>query len=139
MRLSKNSKIAVLQRAPLFADCSKRELGAIAAIADEIDIRPGTAFIREGERGREFFAIVDGTVAVSKSGRGIEVRGGTDAFGEISLLNDAPRNATVTATSPVRAIVVTDRAFTELLRSSPALQLKLLSSLAARLAGNTPV
>ena len=139
MRLNKNSKIAALRRAPLFADCSKRELGAIAAIADEINLTPGTAFIREGERGREFFAIVDGTVAVTKSGRRVEVLGGTDAFGEIALLNDAPRNATVTATSPVHAIVITERAFKQLLQSSPALQPKLLSSLAARLAGDEPV
>lgn len=139
MRLDRNSKIALLQRAPLFAECSKRELGAIAAIADEIDIRPGTAFIREGERGREFFSIVEGTVAVSKKGRAVKVRGGTDAFGEIALLTNAPRNATVTATSPVRALVITDRAFRELVRNSPSLALKLFSSLAARLAGDEPV
>lgn len=129
----------MLQRAPLFADCSKRELGMIAAIADEIDITPGTAFIREGERGREFFAIVDGTVAISKSGRTVKVRGGPDAFGEIALLTNAQRNATVTATSPVHAIVITDRAFKGLVQRSPALQLKLLSSLAARLAADEPV
>lgn len=139
MRLNKNSKIAALQRAPLFADCSKSDLSAIAAIAEEIDIAPGTAFVREGERGREFFALVDGTVAVSKGGRAIKVRGGTDAFGEIALLTDAPRSATVTATSPVHAIVITDRAFKELMKRSPALQLKLLGTLAARLADDEVV
>ena len=139
MPFRKSAKIELLQRAPLFANCSKRELAAIAAIADEIAIPEGRDFIREGERGREFFVLVEGTVEVRRKGRKLEPKGGSEFFGEIALISAAPRNATVTATSPVRAFVITEPAFSDLLRESPQLQLKVLRSLADRAAPDEPV
>jgi CRP/FNR family transcriptional regulator, cyclic AMP receptor protein len=130
----KNAKIELLQRTPLFAGCSKRELGEIATIADEVDIPAGTDFIREGEPGREFFALIEGTVEVRRNGRRVKVKGGSEFFGEISLISATPRNATVTAASPVRALVITGPAFAGLLRRLPGLQLKVLRSLAERVA-----
>ncbi len=137
--LRKNAKIELLRRTPLFSGCSGRELAAIAAIADEIDLPVGKTFIREGERGREFFAIVEGTVDVRRKGRKIAGKGGTDFFGEIALISNAPRTATVTATSPVRALVVTPQGFDSLMRTSPQLQLKILKALAERLAADANV
>jgi len=139
MPLRKNAKIELLHRTPLFSGCSKRELGAIAAIADEIEIAAGTAFIREGERGREFVAVIEGAVEVRKKGRLVRVKGGSEFFGEIALLSAAPRNATVIATSAVRALVISDRAFDSLMQRSPQLQLKVLRSLAERVAADEPV
>ena len=139
MPLRKNTKVELLRRTPLFAGCSKRELGEIAAIADEIEIPEGKAFIREGERGREFFAVIDGTVDVRKKGRHVRVKGGNEFFGEIALLSGATRNATVTATSRMRALVIAGQAFDGLMRRSPQLQLKLLHSLAKRMAPDEPV
>ena len=75
MPLRRNTKIELLRRTPLFSGCSKRQLGEIAAIADEIEIAEGKAFIREGERGREFFAVIDGTVDVRKKGRRVTITG----------------------------------------------------------------
>ena len=60
MALGTNAKIALIKSAPLFENCSKQELQSIARIADELDVREGKVLIREGERGREFFVIVDG-------------------------------------------------------------------------------
>jgi CRP/FNR family transcriptional regulator, cyclic AMP receptor protein len=137
--LRKNAKIELLRRTPLFSSCSKRELAEIATIADEIEISDGKAFIREGERGREFFAVIEGSVDVRKKGRRVKIKGGNEFFGEIALVSDTPRNATVTATSPVRALVITDRAFDNLMRRSPQLQLKVLRSLAERVASDEPV
>lgn len=139
MAFRKDVKVELLRRIPLFSKCSKRELGLIAMLADEMNIPAGTAFIREGERGREFVAIVEGTVEVRRNGRKIDLKGGADFFGEMSLLSGAPRNATVTATSPVRAFVVTDTAFSTLLHESPGLQAKLMSALAERVAQTEPV
>ena len=139
MPLRRNTKIELLRRTPLFSGCSKRQLGEIAAIADEIEIAEGKAFIREGERGREFFAVIDGTVDVRKKGRRVTVTGGNEFFGGIALLSGAPRNATVTATSPMRALVIASREFDGLMRRSPQLQVKLLRSLAERMAPNESV
>ncbi|MBA2297245.1 MAG: cyclic nucleotide-binding domain-containing protein [Actinobacteria bacterium] len=139
MPLRKDAKIEVLRRTPLFSGCSKGELAAIAAIADEVEISEGKAFIREGERGREFFAVIEGTVEVRKKGRRMKIKGGNEVFGEIALVSNAPRNATVTAASPVSAFVITDRAFEGLMRRLPRLQSKVLRSLAERVAIDEPV
>jgi CRP-like cAMP-binding protein len=83
--LRKNAKIELLRRTPLFYRCSKAELAEIAALADEIDIPAGKVFIREGERGREFFALIEGKVDVRKRGRKLKIKGGEEFFGEIAL------------------------------------------------------
>ncbi len=135
--LRKNAKIELLKRVPLFAECSKAQLAEIALIADEIDIREGTVLIREGNPGREFCVVIEGTVEVSRDGKALPVRGGREFFGEISLLTDSPTTATVVTTSPVRALVITARGFRRLLEKSPAIQGKVMSAMAARLAPET--
>jgi CRP-like cAMP-binding protein len=122
---------------PLFSNCSKRELAEIASLADELDFPEGKTLIKEGERGREFFVLIGGTVDVRQKGRKLAPRGRAECFGEIALILDVPRTATVTTTSPVRALVLTDRAFRSLLERSPDIQLKILRSLAQRLAPET--
>jgi CRP-like cAMP-binding protein len=131
--LRKDAKIDLIKQVPLFAQCSRKELAEVASIADEIDLPAGKELIREGGRGREFFVLLDGTVDVQKNGRRIRELKSGDFFGEIALVSDAPRTATVTTSSPVRALVVTDRSFRTLLRHSPSIQLKVLQALADRL------
>ena len=133
MRLRKNTKVELLQGVPLFASCSKTELERIASLADELDLADGATLIREGERGREFLVIVDGTVRVTKRGKKVRDLGSGDFIGEIALVSDVPRTATVTATSPVRLLVVTDRAFRGLIEEMPSIATKVLQSLGERL------
>lgn len=130
----KDVKIDLLREVPLFSGCSRRQLGEIAAIADEMRFPSGRTLIVEGRRGREFFVLVDGTVEVRREGRRVATVGGGSFFGEAALLTGKPRNASVTAISPVQALVITDRAFRRLLEDSPAIQGKILASLAERLA-----
>lgn len=89
---------------------------------------------RQGERGREFFVLLEGEADVIKDGRTINRLGSGDFFGEIALVSDTPRTATVTATSPVRTLVITDRSFRRLMEDQPEIQGKVLAALAARLA-----
>ena len=133
MRLRKNTKVELLQAVPLFASCSRTELERIASLADELDLADGAALIREGERGREFLVIVNGTVRVTKGGKKIRDLGSGDFIGEVALVSDVPRTATVTATSPVRLLVVTDRAFRGLIEEMPSIATKVLQSLGERL------
>jgi CRP/FNR family cyclic AMP-dependent transcriptional regulator len=132
--LRRNQKVELIRKAPLFAHCSKRELEEIAQLADEIDLSEGKEMTRQGSRGREFFVLLEGDADVTKDGRRINTLGAGDFFGEIALVSYTPRTATVTATSPVRALVITDRSFKRLLQDIPEIQMKVLSALAARIA-----
>jgi CRP/FNR family transcriptional regulator, cyclic AMP receptor protein len=138
VRLRKDAKTELLRHAPLFANCSKSELAMIGGIADEIDLKEGKELTRQGAPGREFFVLIEGTADVVKDGQKVNSLGSGDFFGEIALIHHAPRSATVTATSPVRALVITERSFKRLLDGSPEIQRKVMVALAERLAPTTP-
>jgi CRP/FNR family transcriptional regulator, cyclic AMP receptor protein len=131
--LRKNAKVELIKRVPLFSECSRKDLAEIAAIADEIDLREGKELTKEGRAGREFFVLIEGDADVKKGSRRINRLGAGDFFGEIALVTRRPRTATVIATSPVRALVITDRSFRSLLEHQPEIQSKVMSALAARL------
>jgi CRP-like cAMP-binding protein len=131
--LRKDAKIELLKRVPLFAQCSKKELAEIALLADEIDLREGKVLTTEGDRGREFFVIVEGVAEVRRKGRKVNTMQSGDFFGEIALVSVVPRTATVTATTPVRLLVITERSFHGLMRKVPSIQLKVLAAIVARL------
>ena len=132
--LHRNEKVELIKKVPLFSSCSKHELEEIAHIADEIDLSEGKEMTKEGSRGREFFVLLEGEADVTKNGQSINKLGAGEFFGEIALVSDSPRTATVTATSPVRALVITDRSFRRLMDDSPEIQRKVLVELAERLA-----
>ena len=134
MRLRKDAKIELLKRVPLFSQCSKQELASVAAVADETDLSEGTELTRQGRPGREFVVLVEGEAEVRRNGRKVAALGDGDFFGEIALVTNRPRTATVVAKTPVRVLVVTDRAFRSLLEHSPSIQGKVLKALAERLA-----
>jgi CRP/FNR family transcriptional regulator, cyclic AMP receptor protein len=132
--LRKNAKVELIKGVPLFAECSRKELGEVAGIADEIDLREGKELTKQGKPGREFFILVEGTADVKRGNRRVNRLGPGDFFGEISLIRHTPRTATVVATSPVRTLVITERSFQTLLEHQPGIQNKVMSALAARLA-----
>jgi CRP-like cAMP-binding protein len=131
--LRRDAKIELLKKVPLFAGCSKSELRELAKTADELDLRQGTVLTREGRPGREFFVLIEGTAEVSKKGKKIAELGPGDWLGEIALITDSPRTATVTATSPVDVLVVTDRRFRSLVETMPSIAMKVLASVGKRL------
>ena len=133
MALGATTKLDLLKSVPLFEQCSKKDLQSIAQIADEVDLRAGKVLIQEGERGREFFVIVSGEVEVRRKGRKVATLGPGNFVGEMALLSKTPRTATVTAVSPVDVLVITDRAFLELLNRMPELWLKVARALAERI------
>jgi CRP/FNR family transcriptional regulator, cyclic AMP receptor protein len=134
--LRKNQKAELIGSIPLFGGCSKKELAAVASIADEIDLAEGATLVRQGDRGREAFVIVEGTTRVTRNGRKVTDLGAGDVVGEMALVTDLPRNATVTATSAVHLLVVTERAFRRLMRDMPALAITVLRTVARRTAEN---
>ena len=133
MAIRRDAKIELLKSVPLFAGCSKTELRQLAKTADEIDLRQGTVLTREGRPGREFFVLIDGTAEVTKKGKKIADLGPGDWLGEIALITDSPRTATVTATSPVDVLVITDRRFRSVVETMPSIALKVLACVGERL------
>ena len=137
MHLGHNTKIDLIKRVPLFASASKAELEEIASLADEIDLPEGKTLIEEGDAGHEFFVLIDGTADVERGGKKVAKLGPGDFFGEIALISKVPRNATIKTTSPVQALVITDRAFRQLLDHSPEIAVGVLTALAERVAPTT--
>jgi len=129
-----NGKAKALERVPLFGHCSAKELRAIAQLGDEVDLREGKVLTKEGERGREFFVLLSGTADVTKDGAFVRQLIPGDFFGEIALVSKQPRTATVTATTPVEVLVITDQAFGALLGRMPLVATHVLQALGERLA-----
>ena len=131
---SQDTKVKALKEAPLFAGLSRKELAQLARVSEDLEVEPGKVLCKEGETGHEFFVIVDGKVKVTRKGRRVTTRGGGDFVGEIALLEDVPRTATVTAETPVRLFVLTRKDFRHLLDENPGVERKVLRALARRLA-----
>ena len=132
-RSSKDAKIELLSKVPLFSACSRRDLGRIAALADEIDVPKGSIFIRQGEPGWECFVIVEGEAKATVRGSGSASLGPGDVVGEMSLLDQGPRSATVTARTDMRLLVLSSRSFSALINQVPLVARRIMVTLAGRL------
>jgi CRP-like cAMP-binding protein len=132
-RVRSATKVELIARVPLFAGLAKREVGQVASIADEIDLPADKVLIREGERGREFFVLLEGEVEVTRKGEKLATRRAGEFFGEVALVSDLPRIATVRTSKPVRALVIRDVDFRALLQRTPAIAVKVLQAVADRL------
>jgi CRP-like cAMP-binding protein len=132
-RVRSATKVDLIARVPLFAGLSKSELGKVASIADEIDLPADKVLIREGERGREFFVLLEGEAEVARKGKKLATRRPGEFFGEIALVSNLARIATVTTRKPVRALVIRDVDFRALLQRTPAIAVKVLQAVADRL------
>jgi CRP/FNR family cyclic AMP-dependent transcriptional regulator len=137
VRFRKDQKIELLSRVPLLARCSKGELARIAALADLVEFREGQTVMREGRPGVEFFVIVDGKARVTRRGRKLADLGAGDWFGEIALLSNVPRTATVVAGSPLRTLVLTRSGLSALIHDVPSIGTKVLAAVGDRLAAQT--
>ena len=102
---------AKLHQVPFFSMLGKKDLERVAQQTDEVDIPAGKVITREGDIGHEFFVIEDGTAEVVQDGRHLADLGPGDFFGELALLEEERRTATVTSTSPMRLIVMTRQNF----------------------------
>ena len=100
-----------LRSVPLFDSLHSDERRAIAQHADEIEASEGTELVRQGEFAYEFFVLEDGTAEVVRDGEQIAELGPGDFLGEMGIVRQAVRNATVRTTSPARVIVMTEQAF----------------------------
>jgi CRP-like cAMP-binding protein len=124
--MRKDAKLEPAAYAP--AGCTKKELVRSRRSLTVSSLLAGTKLIEEGRQGHEFFLLVDGEVDVRMKGRKVKSLANGAFFGEMALVSSLPRNATITALSPVRVLVVHEQAFRRLLRDSPGIQLKVLQT-----------
>jgi CRP/FNR family cyclic AMP-dependent transcriptional regulator len=121
---------------PLFAGLSKKLLREVSSLATRLDFPAGKELTHQGEIGHEFLILLDGEVDVQIDGKSVATRGPGDYFGEIALLADRPRTATVIAKTPVSAEVIGRREFATLIHDVPEISQQLLATMADRLAEN---
>jgi CRP/FNR family transcriptional regulator, cyclic AMP receptor protein len=132
-----NIKVEALAKAPLFEGLSKKELTQLARMTDDLEVEVGYVLCKEGQLGHEFFVVMDGEVEISRGGRRLE-SGSQDFFGEIALIADVRRTATVIAKTPLRFFVITARDFRVMLDDHPTVERKVLRAVAKRLVSLSP-
>lgn len=128
----KDEKLELLKSIPLFAGFGGRELERLGMLTDQVDLPEGRVLMRQGESGQEMFVIVRGRARVERDGRVIAERGTGDILGEIALVDEGPRTATVTLSEASSLLVVGHRDFHSLMDEMPTVRTQVLESLARR-------
>lgn len=131
--MARNDSSALLAAVPLFSACSKKELQALAKRSEERAVAAGTEIVREGAAGDAFYVIVSGEAEVVRSGDLVATIGPGAFFGDLALLDMAPRNATVTAKTDMQLVVLRQREFSAMLDEAGGFARTLLTGLAHRL------
>jgi CRP-like cAMP-binding protein len=119
-----------ISNVPLFSGLSDREIRSLAQRARELSLPAGRAIVAEGARAVEFFVLLSGHASVTRGGRTVGKLGPGDSFGELALIADTKRKATVTATEPCDVIMLMRPDFLALLDEFPRMTRKMLSALA---------
>lgn len=135
--LTQSSKVEALRRAPLFEGLSRKELAELARVTEDLRVPAGTVLCKEGGLGQEFFVILEGAAEVTRGGARIAVRGEGEFLGEIALLTTTTRTATVTATTPMRCLILLRGDFRRVLDENRRIERKVTEALAERLASYT--
>jgi CRP-like cAMP-binding protein len=123
-----------LKKVPLFSGLSDRQLKRLARDFREREFKNGTAVVRQSQMsGIGFFVIIDGAASVSVDGTEVARLGPGDHFGELALISERVRSATVTAVGPVRCLVMALWDFRQFAKNNPDVTWKLLEYLVALL------
>ena len=122
-----------LASVPVFSNCTKAQLQEIGKVADELILPAGKILTRQGEVGFEMFILLDGTAAVARDGQRVATVTAGDVVGELAVLSGHPRNATVTAETELRVLVLTHRGMDQLLDDIPGLAKYMLYEVTARI------
>ena len=132
IRRTRRQTAQALSIVPLFAGFTKRDLSRLAEETDVVSFPPGTTVVEEGLLGETMFVVLSGEAKVVKGKRRLGTVRPGDFFGEVALLDGAPRSASVVAETPLEAIRLYRRTLLRVLEAEPQLALKILDSLVRR-------
>lgn len=135
--MSRNEYHEYLKQVPLFADLGSAELEAVGRAATELALPEGAVLMREGDVAHEIFVVLDGTLEVTRAGEHVAEIGPGGFAGEMALLTHARRDASVTCRTPVRALHIDGRSFSDVLRRAPHVAVNMLPVVAARVVDNS--
>lgn len=127
----RDPKMELLSKVPIFAGCSEDQLRDITRLLTPVDVKAGTTLARQGDYGKEFFVIIEGTAAVLRDGVELAKLGAGDVVGEISIIDGGQRTATVVADTDMLVEVATHPEFAGLLDRAPEIAVNMLPALAA--------
>jgi CRP-like cAMP-binding protein len=133
-----DSKVDLIASVPLFEGLGRAELGEIAKLMDEVDVPAGHVLMKQGDLGRQMFVVAQGRVAVERNGQKINELGPGGAAGEMALIAEAPRNATVTTMEPSLLLVADHRGFHSLMDVSPTIRIRIFEGLANKIRSLDP-
>lgn len=122
-----------LGQVPMFAACSEAQIDEVRELAEFRALNPGTVIVREGDVGGEFFVLGSGEATVTRDGKDVARIESGAFFGELSLFDDAPRNASVVAESGVTVLALGRDPFRTLLSDLPGFRDAVLTGMARRL------
>ena len=133
MTLTHDRRAEMLAACPLFRGIDAEGIAHLADVATPVDFPPGHVIAREGDIGTGFFVIISGMVRVVRDGETVARLGPGEFFGELSVLDRQPRNATVSAEVATSCLALASWDFDKVLLEQPALTLAILRGVAARL------
>ena len=125
-RSRRHSRLTTLARIPLFAYCTEPELLAIAGCTRPVKLPAGALVFRQGDAGQELYLVISGHLAVLKDGEEIATLGPGSNFGEMAMLDEPRRSASVKVADEAELLVIHREAFFRLLKSDPTLAVKVL-------------
>ena len=128
-----DSKLELLKSVSLFSSMGRKELESVERLADTIDLPAGKTLLRQGDHGNEMYVIASGSVRVERNGQEIATLGPGNAVGEMALLSEGPRSATVTTIEPTTVFALGHREFHTLMADSAALRQCIFDNLAKRI------
>jgi CRP-like cAMP-binding protein len=128
-----DSKLEMLRNVSLFGTMSAKELAAVEQLADTVDVPAGRVLMRQDASGGEMFIIASGGVLVERDGQELARMGPGDVVGEMALLSEAPRSATVTTTEPTTLFVLAHREFHSLMDQSAEVRRCVFDAMAKRI------
>jgi CRP-like cAMP-binding protein len=130
---SKDPKVDMIKSVSMFSELGRRELEEIAQLVDEVDVPAGRVLMRQGDVGNEMFVVVSGKFRIERNGALLRELGPGAVIGEVALLSEGVRTATITAAEPSQILVAGHREFHRLLQDHPSIQMEIINSLAEKI------